>query len=64
METCSLVPLLVPALAVGLLACSSSPDEPSSTLVFADSGALLISVEVDGAATAIASTALHELGHT
>jgi hypothetical protein len=32
--------------------------------VFADSGALLISLDADGAATAIASTALHELGHT
>lgn len=38
---------------------------PTNTaFVFADSGALLISVEVDGAATTIASIALHELGHT
>src|SRR6478752_6324881 len=31
MKTRSLVSLFVPALAVGLLACSSSPGEPSST---------------------------------
>jgi matrixin len=49
----------------GVAALDCDETNPTNTaFVFADSGALLIPVEADGAATTIASTALHELGHT
>ncbi|APR86086.1 Hypothetical protein A7982_11435 [Minicystis rosea] len=55
-----------PSFAAGVAAGLDCDDaNPANTaLVFADSGALLIPVDADGAATVLASTALHELGHT
>lgn len=49
----------------GVAALDCDDTNPTNTaLVFADSGALLIPMDADGAATTIASIALHELGHT